>query len=315
MSALGTMTTPVRVVGFLAALAAVFGITLSAGRLVGPVNTTPTAAGHDAHSSPGAAHETGGSEPAAHLPEGLQVAQDGYSLQLPQNEFPAGTATPIFFVVEGPDGKPVTDYTRQHEKELHFIAVRRDFSGFQHVHPIRSVDGTWSTNLALTPGSWRLFADFAAKGSDPMTLGTDVFVAGAFTPQAPPVPDINTATVDGYTVSLTGELIPGAESELTLSVSRGGQPVTDLDPYLGAYGHLVALRSGDMAYLHVHPQGHPGDGETPPGPAITFAASVPSPGAYHLYLDFQHQGVVRTAAFTLNAGSGSATGGSDDHQH
>ena len=46
---------------------------------------------------------------------------------------------------------------------------------------------------------------------------------------------------------------PGQESELTLSVSRDGRPVTDLQPYLGAYGHLVVLRDGDLAYLHAHP--------------------------------------------------------------
>jgi hypothetical protein len=111
-----------------------------------------------------------------------------------------------------------------------------------------------------------------------------------------------TAEVDGYTVRLDGELLPGQESELTLSVSRDGEPVTDLQPYLAAYGHLVALRDGDLAYLHVHPAGEPGDGRTQPGPDITFYASVPSSGDYRLFLDFQHDGVVRTAEFTARAG-------------
>jgi hypothetical protein len=108
--------------------------------------------------------------------------------------------------------------------------------------------------------------------------------------------------VDGYTVSLTGDLNPGAASKLTLSVARDGVPVTDLQPYLGAYGHLVALRNGDLAYLHVHPDGAPGDGRTTAGPQITFYADVPSTGSYRLYLDFQHNGVVRTAEFTAVAG-------------
>ncbi len=90
---------------------------------------------------------------------------------------------------------------------------------------------------------------------------------------------------------------------LTLRVSRDGQPVTDLEPYLGAYGHLVALREGDLAYLHVHPGGEPSDGQTLPGPDIEFGAEVPSAGGYHLYLDFKHAGVVRTAQFTLDATS------------
>jgi hypothetical protein len=105
---------------------------------------------------------------------------------------------------------------------------------------------------------------------------------------------------------------------LTLTVSLAGRPVTDLQPYLGAYGHLVALRDGDLAYLHVHPDGEPGDGRTRPGPGITFYATVPSAGSYGLFLDFQHQGVVRTAAFTATAGPpGSAPAGQShgDHDH
>ena len=87
-----------------------------------------------------------------------------------------------------------------------------------------------------------------------------------------------TATVDGYTVTLAGDLVAGEHSMLTLSVSKDGRPVTDLQPYLGAYGHLVALREGDLAYLHVHPGGEPGDGRTKPGPDIEFGAEVPSAG-------------------------------------
>ena len=91
-------------------------------------------------------------------------------------------------------------------------------------------------------------------------------------------------------------------------MSQDGKPVTDLQPYLGAYGHLVALRAGDLAYLHVHPDGTPGDGKTKPGPEVVFYAAVPSDGTYHLYLDFKHDGVVRTAAFTVRTGKAAARG-------
>ncbi len=82
--------------------------------------------------------------------------------------------------------------------------------------------------------------------------------------------------------------------------------MTDLQPYLAAYGHLVALRDGDLAYLHVHPAGEPGDGTTAPGPDITFYATAPSPGDYRLFLDFQHGDVVHTAEFTVRAGDTAA---------
>jgi hypothetical protein len=78
--------------------------------------------------------------------------------------------------------------------------------------------------------------------------------------------------------------------------------VTDLQSYLAAYGHLVALRQGDLAYLHVHPDGEPGDGRTEAGPDIVFHPPAPSAGSYRLFLDFKHGGVVRTAAFTVTAG-------------
>jgi hypothetical protein len=143
---------------------------------------------------------------------------------------------------------------------------------------------------------------FAPDGRpEAITLGADVAVAGAYTPAALPTPS-RTATVDGYTVHLDGDLVPGRTNELTLTVSKAGRPVTDLQPYLAAYGHLVALRDGDLAYLHVHPEGTPGDGRTAAGPDIEFMAEVPSPGSYRLFLDFQHRGVVRTAEFTVPAG-------------
>ena len=103
--------------------------------------------------------------------------------------------------------------------------------------------------------------------------------------------------VDDYTVTVQGDLVAGRTSRLTLTVAKAGVPVTDLQPYLGAYGHLVALRAGDLGYLHVHPQQ-----TDAAGPRIVFDAEVPTAGAYRLFLDFQHAGVVRTAAFTATAG-------------
>ncbi|GAA2466355.1 hypothetical protein GCM10023100_74820 [Actinocorallia cavernae] len=79
-----------------------------------------------------------------------------------------------------------------------------------------------------------------------------------------------------------------------------GHPVGDLQPYLGAYGHLVALRAGGLAYLHVHPSGEPGDGTTKPGPEVSFTVTAPTAGRYRLFFDFQHEGKVRTAAFTVH---------------
>lgn len=140
-------------------------------------------------------------------------------------------------------------------------------------------------------------ADFTPTGSGRTTLGVDLVAPGTFEPVTHAPSRI--AQTDGYTVDLAGDLVPGQASPLTLTVNNEGRPVTDLQPYLAAYGHLVALREADLGYLHVHPEGSPGDGRTPAGPAIEFVAEVPSAGSYRLFLDFQHDGVVRTAEFTV----------------
>jgi hypothetical protein len=289
-----------RVAGFVLGLAAVFGLAVAVGDRVGPVGEPAEAHSASADGSGhGGGHDSAGASTSGGVPGGLMVSSGGYTLVLQDPVAQAGRGRPVSFVVEGPDG-PVTSYDVEHEKRLHFIAVRRDFTGFQHVHPELGPDGTWTTALDLAPGQWRVFADFKPTGAEDLTLGSDLTVPGRVE-----VAEQGTATrvasVDGYTVTLAGDLVPGEESMVRLSVAKDGRPVTDLEPYLGAYGHLVALRGGDLAYLHVHPDGAPGDGVTEPGPDVEFAAEVPSVGSYHLYLDFKHDGVVRTAELTLDA--------------
>src|SRR4051794_12138039 len=187
------------------------------------------------------------------VPAGLTVSERGYTLEPAERSLPAGPATPVAFRITGPDSHPVTEYDVDHGVDLHLIAVRRDLTGFQHVHPALGADGVWRVPLALDPGAWRLFADFVPSAlGEKLTLGADLAVAGQYAPAPLPAESL-TSGVDGFTVVLTGGLESGRESELTLSVSRDGRPVTDLQPYLGAYGHLVVLRDGDLAYLHAHP--------------------------------------------------------------
>lgn len=245
-------------------------------------------------------HSAHAAHTATPFPQGLQTAERGYRITPALSILDAGR-TRVAFTVLGPDGAPITAFDEQHDKKLHFIAVQRDTGGFQHVHPVMDETGTWSVDLDLTPGVWRFFADVVptALGSG-LVLGADVAVPGEYRP-VDLLASRAVATVDGYQVSLDGALRPGEAVELTATVTLGGAPVTDLEPYLAAYGHLVALRAGDLAYLHVHPQGDPTDPATPAGPEIRFHAVAPSAGTYRLFLDFQHGGTVRTADFTLVA--------------
>ena len=77
--------------------------------------------------------------------------------------------------------------------------------------------------------------------------------------------------------------------------------MTDLQPYLGALGHLVAIRNGDLAYLHVHPLE---DADDSGGPQVRFAVEVPTAGTYGLFFDFSHGDEVRTASTIAVASAG-----------
>jgi hypothetical protein len=175
---------------------------------------------------------------------------------------------------------------------MHLIVVRRDMTGFQHLHPTQNADGTWTTPLRLDEaGSYRVFADFS-HDDEPRTLATDLRVDGAADLQALPAPATEARTADGYDVRLTASAAhPGDEADLRFEITRDGRPV-HTEPYLGAGGHLVALREGDLAFLHVHPNEH-GEDE-----GIGFEATFPTEGRYRLFLQFKADGRVHTAAFT-----------------
>ncbi|MCG5432638.1 heavy-metal-associated domain-containing protein [Mycobacterium sp. MYCO198283] len=237
-------------------------------------------------------------------PPGLSLARDGYELspvRAPGTPDDRGT---LSFTIVDPVGTPLLDYATVHDKQLHLIVVRSDGQHFAHVHPVLDrTAGTWSTPWTWhAAGSYRVFADFqpAQADSTKLTLTRTVEVAGELTLSTP----VTTRTVDeiaGYTVKLDGALTAGVTQQLTATVTRDGEPVTTLQPYLGAYGHLVALREGDLAYLHVHPEGaEPVVGRTG-GPAVSFAATAPTAGRYLLYLDFKVDDAVHTATFVVDA--------------
>jgi hypothetical protein len=295
------MNAPQKIGGFAVGLVVVFAAAFGVGAALGPEPSDVTAEHAQSHEDESVAEAQ--DAVAADIPAGLSSTEDGYTLNLAEARASAGKQIPLRFRITDATGAPVMRYVESHEKQLHLIVVRRDMVGFQHVHPTLDGSGTWSVPVDLAAGDYRVFADFVPAGGEALTLGADLHVAGPYDPRSLP-PAATTDTVDGYTVTLSGALNANESSRLTLSVSRGGEAVTDLQPYLGAYGHLVALRASDLAYLHVHPMGEPGDGVTPAGPEIGFHTTIPSSGDYRLFLDFKHEGVVRTAEFTVSVGAG-----------
>ena len=233
---------------------------------------------------------------------GLAAAQDGYRMTSPTADAPADRSADYRFTVTGPDGRPVTDFTVDQTKRMHFYAIRTDLTGFQHLHPTMAKNGTWTAPLsALRPGTWRLYASFtpatgSGKGKD-LVLSRTVKVTGM--PMTTPLPKASgTTTVDGYTIAVKGDLMAGMAHRLTATVTRNGKPVTDLQSYLDTYAHLTAFHQGDLAFAHLHPETK-ADGDQG-GPALTFHAEFAQSGNWRLFLQFQTGGTLHTAALTLH---------------
>ena len=227
------------------------------------------------------------SVPPASVPSsapGHAHAGPEYSLALEATAFPLGTQRDLRFRVVAGSGETVTNFAVKHDKQMHVVVVRSDLTGYQHLHPSLGADGVWSVPVTLgAPGSWRVYADFAAEDGDAVASAF-VSVAGTYSPVALPAPGT------GADISVTGTLRSGGTEPLTLRVPAG-----PLQRYLGAFGHLVLVRAGDLAFVHVHPE----DAVRADGREVRFWVTPPGPGTYRAYFDYSIAGVVRTTEFTL----------------
>jgi len=301
-----------RLAVFAVLLVAVFGGAALVGNATNPSRSAADAPRNSAlepadggHADPGDAHtdeprsaagdehgdETGGEASNAPLP-GLQVADHGYRLVVARSTFarPADDQRFSFRIVDA-RGDTVRDFAVAHDEKMHFIVVRRDTAGFQHLHPTMEADGTWTSRVDFgEAGTYRLFADFNREGEQ-RTLGVDVHVGGTHRPQELPSPTRIVRSDRGLEVTLESDrATAGREAGVGFEVrNQDGEMINDdLQPYLGAKGHLVTLRAGDLAYLHTHPEGD----------ELAFATTYPSAGAYRMFVQFRYENQVHTASFT-----------------
>jgi hypothetical protein len=278
------VTVPTKLAAFAAGLALLFGVGLLAGQLIGPDGEDSAVA---AHRGDGHGADDGAPDPV----RGLAVAESGLRVVVDDPELRTGGAEQLVFRIVDERGSVVRDFDVEHEKRMHLILARRDLTGFQHLHPEQRADGAWATSVRVeAAGSYRLFADFSHAG-EPRTLAADLRVDGNAGLRPLPAPKRTVVSDGGYDVRLdAGHARPGLEAELRFTITKDGAPVHP-EPYLGAGGHLVALREGDLAFLHVHPTERQPD-------SVGFAATFPTEGRYRLFLQFKHEGRVQTVAFT-----------------
>ena len=256
-----TRAAALRLALFAAGLVVIAGVSALVGRASGiETDDEPAATAHGAETE---AHET--------TPAGLALEQDGYRLVAERDSLVAGKEQRYVFRILGPGGAVLRDFDVEHERRLHLIVVARSpNTHFLHLHPRQRADGAWTTAMRLpVNGSYRVFADFTTAG-ERRTLGTDL--AGFDGPNRA------TERASRFDVALAQR---GERLEFTV---RDGGDRVQVQQYLGAGGHLVVVREGDLAYIHAHAEED----------ELAFDVPFPGEGRYRLYLQFKVDGKVRT---------------------
>ena len=218
-------------------------------------------------------------------------------------------------VSDAQSGQVLTDLPIQHEKPMHLIAVSKDLSQFQHIHPVVGTDGVYSVEATFpAAGTEVLFDEFAPNGQNVLDR-RELNVGQASESSASLTPDLSPKTEGDLTASLLApETIKAGEDErFTLQVTRDGQPVTDLEPYLGAAAHVAIVSSDTRDFAHTHGEaseadkGHEGmedmesmgSSSSTFGPEVSFHHTFPRSGLYKLWVQFGYQGSVITVPYEV----------------
>ncbi|WP_133272289.1 heavy metal-binding domain-containing protein [Hymenobacter radiodurans] len=212
----------------------------------------------------------------------------------------AGKPVTLSFLpqIEGQEKAPVP-LAILHEKKMHLIIVSKDLSEFYHEHPEFTADGKYNVPFTFkTGGDYVLYQDYQPEGGAHQLGRQEVAVAGPKKEQVKFTNDQMRWQKNGYEAVLSFDkaVQVGQPLALQVNVSRNGQPVTNLDNYLGALGHMVIISEDTKQYLHVHP----GDAGANRGPSIGFQTGFEQAGIYRVFLQFNHGGQIHTADFTVN---------------
>ena len=221
------------------------------------------------------------------------------------------------FAVFNPKTKEQVKYFNMtHDKLFHLFIVSQDMSEFQHIHPAFEKDGSFTIDTVLPiAGNYKIYSDFYPHEGAPQVLQQNITTAGytkdLMAGQPRLKPDVSlTRIADGMKIELKLEpqdIIAGQPLTLKyhLTDSRTGEPVRDLIPYLGAWGHTLILSEDQSDYVHSHPEelvpDVPDKSKLRGGPDATFNALLPKPGNYRIWSQFQRGATLTTVSFTVRA--------------
>jgi Cu+-exporting ATPase len=229
----------------------------------------------------------------------------------PANPQPGQPVTLRYRVVEAGSGRVVRDLAIDHERPMHLILVSKDLGEFQHVHPEPGADGAYSVAVTLPKAGTYLLYDEFVRGEHTVLDRRELAVGGAGGVAAL-APDLAPKLDGGVTVALQAPAAvrAGEEAQFTFTLTRDGQPVTDLSQYLAADAHVAIVSADGASFAHTHGEagghGH-SDGNAHPeasaaatfGPEVSFVYTFPQAGLYKVWGQFNRNGTVITVPFVV----------------
>ena len=198
--------------------------------------------------------------------------------------------------------RPVTALASIHERLLHLFIVDRGLELFRHVHPDRVAPGIFEIAEQLPPGEYTVIADFFPERGAAQMVQRTVVTPGYRGMLFGAPPDLasqiaSEAVAAGVRVRVEArDLKAGKEAMLRFTIAEaGGEPVSDLEPFLGAPAHMLIVNHDVTEADHVHP-------EEPAtrGPSVSFRPLLPAGGFYKLWVQFQRRGTVITVPFVIS---------------
>lgn len=207
---------------------------------------------------------------------------------------------PIAIRIKDQSNKLIQSFDTVHEKKMHLFIVSKDLSYFSHLHPKYKGNGEFDFTASFpTGGDYKMISEFTPAGAGDNSVETHwVHIDGPVSNAVPIEPDRSlTKEVDGKKVTLSiNNLITGKTLHMTFSIrdAKTDKPIKNLQPYLGAMGHAVAISADTKNYLHIHPMATEGT-----GPEVTFMTIFPEKGVYKIWGQFKQEDKVFVIPFIV----------------
>lgn len=242
----------------------------------------------------GESHDHGDSDPHG----GHVMAKAMLMVRTEPNDVQVGVSVTLHMMIHDDSGAMVEEFEVIHEKKIHLIIVREGLDEFAHVHPELHADGSFVIEHTFPKaGKYRLYVDHKPAGRPQATALGTVVVAGDAEPATELVPNAP-GRVNGEGLEADIAVGPAANgaTTITFQVLEDGQPVGDLEPYLGAMGHLVVISADGAEYVHAHPAD---ESQSAPDGKVSFEAHFAESGPYKGWGQFQRGGQVHTIPFVM----------------